>query len=109
MAIWGTAVYTITPTLVNEVTVSESWDTYSFYTLDNMASEKRSLVPGLPSLFPVPTAADNGSVLPINFMEITEKKHFPGFRFSGGWKLSLGRGKRWLQEEETAFRSVKAK
>ena len=62
----GTAVYTITPTLVNEVTVSESWDTYSFYTLDNMASEKRSLVPGLPSLFPVPTAADNGSVLAIN-------------------------------------------
>ena len=31
-----------------------------------MASEQRSLVPGLPSLFPVPTAADNGSVLPIN-------------------------------------------
>ena len=62
----GTAVYTITPTLVNEVTVSESWDTYSFYTLDNMASEQRSLEAGLPSLFPVPTAKDNGSVLPVN-------------------------------------------
>ncbi len=62
----GTAIYTISPTLVNEVTVSESWDTYSFYTLDNMASEKRSLIPGLPTLFPVPTAKDNGSVLPIN-------------------------------------------
>jgi len=63
----GTAVYTITPTLVNEVTVAESWDTYSFYTLDNMASESRTLEPGLPSLFPVPTAKDNPpGLLPIN-------------------------------------------
>ena len=28
----GTATYTISPTLINEVTVAESWDTYSFYT-----------------------------------------------------------------------------
>src|SRR5664280_250958 len=62
----GTATYTITPMLINEVTVSESWDTYSFYTMDNMASEQRSLVPGLPTLFPVPTAANNGSGLAIN-------------------------------------------
>ena len=62
----GTAIYTISPTLVNEATVSESWDTYSFYTKDNLASESRSLIPGLPTLFPVPTAKDNGSVLPIN-------------------------------------------
>jgi len=62
----GTATYTFTPTLINEVTVAESWDTYSFYTLDNMKSESRTLEPGLPSLFPVPTAANNGSVLPIN-------------------------------------------
>jgi hypothetical protein len=62
----GTATYTITPTLINEVTVAESWDTYSFYTLDNMKSESRSLEPGLPSLFPVPTTADNNGVLAIN-------------------------------------------
>jgi hypothetical protein len=41
------------------------------------------------------------------FVEITEKKRFPGFRFSGGWKLALGRGKRRLQENETAFRRIK--
>jgi len=62
----GTATYTFSPTLINEITVAESWDTYSFYTLDNMASEQRSLEPGLPTLFPVPTATNNGSVLPIN-------------------------------------------
>jgi hypothetical protein len=32
------------------------------------------------------------------FVEITEKKQFPGFRFSGGWKLPLGRGKRRPRE-----------
>jgi hypothetical protein len=65
----GTVTYTVTPTLINEVTVAESWDTYSFYTLDNLATEQRSLIPGLPSLFPVPTAADNNGVLAINGYE----------------------------------------
>ena len=79
MAIWGTAVYTITPTLVNEVTVAEGWDTYSFFTLDNQASEQRSLEPGLPTLFPVPTAKDNGSVLPVNGYQTI----LPTFSFGG--------------------------
>jgi hypothetical protein len=43
------------------------------------------------------------------FVGITEKKQFPGFRFSGGWKLALGRGKRRLQEKETAFRMIKTR
>jgi hypothetical protein len=62
----GSATYTITPTLINEVTVGESYNTWSYYSLDNYASEDRSLVPGVPSLFPLPTAADNGSVGPVN-------------------------------------------
>ena len=53
----GTLTYTITPTLINEVTVAESWNTWSYYTLDNYASESRSLIPGLPTLFPVPPTA----------------------------------------------------
>jgi hypothetical protein len=36
------------------------------------------------------------------FVEITD-------RFSGGWKLALGRGKRRLQEKETAFRRIKTR
>src|ERR1017187_326713 len=75
----GTATYTITPTLVNEVTVAEGWDTYSFFTLDNQASEQRSLEPGLPTLFPVPTAKDNGSVLPVNGYQTI----LPTFSFGG--------------------------
>jgi hypothetical protein len=63
----GSGTYTFSPTLINEVTVAESWDTYSFYTEDNFASESRSLIPGLPSLFPIPTAANNQSGIdPIN-------------------------------------------
>ncbi|HEY4089634.1 MAG TPA: carboxypeptidase-like regulatory domain-containing protein, partial [Bryobacteraceae bacterium] len=50
----ATATYTITPTLINEATVGESWNTWAFYSPDNYASEDRGLVPGVPSLFPVP-------------------------------------------------------
>ena len=53
----GTLTYTITPTLINEITVAESWNTWSYYTLDNYASENRGLIPGLPTLFPIPTTA----------------------------------------------------
>jgi len=35
----GTMTYTITPTLINEVTVAESWNTWSYYTTDNYARE----------------------------------------------------------------------
>jgi hypothetical protein len=51
----GSATYTISPTLINEVTVGESWNTWSYYSTDNYVSEDRGLVPGVPSLFPVPT------------------------------------------------------
>jgi hypothetical protein len=75
----GTVTYAISPTLINEVTVAESWDTYSFNTLDNQASEQRSLEPGLPTLFPVPTAADNAGVLAINGYQSI----LPNFSFGG--------------------------
>jgi hypothetical protein len=75
----GTATYTISPTLVNETTVAESWDTYTFLTLDNQASEQRSLEPGLPTLFPVPTAKDNGNVSPVNGYQSI----LPTFSFGG--------------------------
>jgi hypothetical protein len=58
----GTATWTITPTLINEATIGESWNTWSWYSLDNYASEDRSRVPGLPTLFDIPTAKDNGAV-----------------------------------------------
>jgi Carboxypeptidase regulatory-like domain len=65
----GTITYTITPTLINEVTVSESWNTWSYYSLDNYASESRSLIPGLPTLFPVPPTSASGAQGPVNGYE----------------------------------------
>jgi len=56
----GTVVYTISPTMVNETTVSYNWDQYTFVTTDNFATEARSLIPGLPTLFPVPTDPSQG-------------------------------------------------
>ena len=75
----GTATYTITPTLINEITVAEDWNTWSYYTLDDYASESRSLIPGLPSLFPVPTTAQSGVQGPTNGYE----NILPQFSFSG--------------------------
>ena len=60
--------------------MAESWDTYSFYTFDNQASEQRSLEPGLPALFPVPTAKDNPpGILPVNGYQSI----LPTFSFGG--------------------------
>jgi hypothetical protein len=76
----GTLTYTITPTLINEVTVSESWNTWSYYTLDDYASESRTLEPGLPVLFPVPPTSASGAQGPVNGYE----NILPGFSFGGG-------------------------
>jgi hypothetical protein len=59
----GTLTYTISPTLVNETTLAYNWDQYTYETTDNFASEARSLVPNLPSLFPIPKTDSQG---PIN-------------------------------------------
>ncbi len=65
----GTLTYTITPTLINEITVSEDWNTWSYYTTDNYVDEVRTLIPGLPTLFPVPTTAQSGPQGPVNGYE----------------------------------------
>ncbi|MEO8597652.1 MAG: carboxypeptidase regulatory-like domain-containing protein [Candidatus Solibacter sp.] len=58
----ASSTWTITPTLVNEVTVAESWNTFAFYNTDDFKSEDRSLVPNLPALFNIPTPADSGAL-----------------------------------------------
>ena len=91
----GTMTYTITPTLINEVTVSESWNTWSYYTLDNYASESRTLVPGLPVLFPVPTTAQSGAQGPVNGYEnILPTFSFGGTNLPGGSSYSR---QRWYE------------
>ncbi len=56
-----TLTYTVSPTLVNEFTYASNWDQYTYTSLDNYKSEDRSLVPGLPVLFPPPTSSQAGT------------------------------------------------
>jgi len=57
----GTVTYSISPTLINEFTVGESWNTWSYYTTDGGKSQDRSLLPSPPSLFPIPTTTPTGA------------------------------------------------
>jgi hypothetical protein len=75
----GTMTYTITPTLINEITVSEDWNTWSYYTTDNYVDEVRTLIPGLPTLFPVPTTAQSGAQGVVNGYQ----NLLPTFSFGG--------------------------
>ncbi len=76
---------TLTPTLVNEVTVANSWNTWAYYSLDNYADSLRSLEPNLPTLFPVPTAAQNGPQSKTNgYLPLLPAFAFGGGTFPGG-------------------------
>lgn len=57
----GTLTYSISPTLINEFTVGKSWNTWSYYSMDNYASSDRSLVNNPATLFPLPTTNLPGS------------------------------------------------
>ncbi len=80
----GTLTYTITPTMVNETTVGYTWDQYTFTTTDNFATEARSLIPGLPQLFPVPKTDAQG---PIN--GYADPTILPTFVFGGAPSNSM--------------------
>jgi hypothetical protein len=56
-----TLTYLVSPTMVNEFTYASNWDQYTYTVADNYKSEDRSLVPGLPVLFPPPTANQAGT------------------------------------------------
>ncbi len=59
----GTITDVISPTLVNDFTLGQSWNKWAWYTTDNFATEARSLEPGLPMLFPTPTTTVNKEVV----------------------------------------------
>ena len=97
----GTATYTFTPTLINEFTVGESWNTWSYYTTDGGTSQDRSLIPNIPALFPVPTTNPTGASATNGYFNL-----LPEFQFgSVGGRLchelyargDLGRQLRELQ------------
>ena len=61
----GTITDAITPTLINEFTAGYNWNQFAGYTTDNFATEARSLEPGLPDLFPLPTQTINNEVTSV--------------------------------------------
>ena len=68
---------TFSPTLVNEITAASSWNEWTYTTDDNFASMDRSLIPGLPTLFPLPTKATGD----IGFPENDYHNLLPSFAF----------------------------
>lgn len=57
----GTLTYSISPTLINEFTIGKSWNTWSYYSLDDYKSIDRSLVNNPATLFALPTTNLPGS------------------------------------------------
>jgi hypothetical protein len=75
--------------LVNEFTVGESWNTWSYYTTDGGASQDRSLIPNIPSLFPIPTTNPSGASATNGYFNL-----LPEFSFGsvgGGSAMSFTR------------------
>lgn len=72
----GSVVYDISPTLINEFTLGYSWNTWSYYTTDNNASEARSLLPNPATIFPIPTTNPVGSSPTNGYFDI-----LPEFQF----------------------------
>jgi hypothetical protein len=74
----ATGTYSITPTLINEFTVGESWNTWSYYTTDGGKSQDRSLIPDVPALFPIPTTNPTGASATNGYFNL-----LPQFTYGG--------------------------
>jgi hypothetical protein len=72
----GTITYTFSPTLVNEFTAGESWNTWSYYSTDNYKSEDRSQFPAIPTLFPLPTTNPSGASATNGYFNILPQFSF---------------------------------
>jgi len=72
----ASVVYTISPTLVNEFSIAESWNTWAYYSTDAYKTEDRSLIPGLPALFPIPTQNPSGVSVTNGYLNL-----LPQFQF----------------------------
>jgi hypothetical protein len=58
----GTVTFAITPTFVNDFTVSQNWNEWAWNTTDNYGTEDHTLEADLPVLFPAPTNTINNEV-----------------------------------------------
>lgn len=72
----ASATWTISPTLVNDVTVGESWNTWSWYSPDNYKSVDRALVNNPATLFPLPTGAPAGASATNGYQNLMPQMSF---------------------------------
>jgi hypothetical protein len=66
----GSLVETISPTLINETTIGYSWNTWSWYSEDAYDDEARTLIPNIPSLFPLPNGVPSGYIATNGYLNI---------------------------------------
>ncbi|HWD00311.1 MAG TPA: carboxypeptidase-like regulatory domain-containing protein [Candidatus Sulfopaludibacter sp.] len=85
----GTATYSFSPTLINEFTVGESWNTWSYYTADGGKSQDRSLLPSPPVLFPIPTTTPAGASATNGYFNVLPEFQFGGI--NGGSSMNFTR------------------
>lgn len=86
----GTVTYSFSPTLINEFTVGESWNTWSYYTTDGGKSQDRSLLPTPPALFPIPTTAPAGASATNGYFNLLPEFQFGAVQ-SGASAMSFTR------------------
>ena len=85
----GTVTYSFSPTLINEFTMGESWNTWSYYTTDGGKSQDRSLLPSPAALFPLPTTSPTGASPTNGYFNL-----LPQFQYgtvSGGSSMNFTR------------------
>jgi hypothetical protein len=85
----GTVTYSISPTLINEFTVGESWNTWSYYTTDGGKSQDRSLIPNVPALFPVASTPPTGASPTNGYFNLLPQFQFGGI--NGGSAMNFTR------------------
>ena len=108
----GSAIWTISPTLVNEVTVGKDWNTWSWYITDaSLAQRSRTSTLNPPTLFTEPTTPKGvngysnelpvfsfGSDLP-NMMNYGSGENFNYFNANNIWTFEDNLSKIWGEHQ----------
>src|SRR5262249_8669395 len=86
----GSGTYQFSPTLINEFTIGKSWNTWSYYTTDGGKSQDRSLISGIPVLFPIPSGSPAGASATNGYYNLLPQFQFGGLQ-SGTSSMSFTR------------------
>jgi hypothetical protein len=85
----ASATYQLSPTTINEFTVGKSWNTWSYYSLDDFKSIDRSLVNNPATLFPLPTTNPTGSSATNGYQNLMPQFSFGATSAPSGNNMSF--------------------